>query len=173
VKRLLKLIIVITLLALAAPFLMETPIGQSALNLDKLEKFDAQQLLSRLFAPTGNTAEQTPSKKLNSSPLSESDVNRSVYRWQDEHGQWHYSDKAPNAQAAETVTLKPVNQISAPDTLQNTPTPLTSPGKAPEIKLPDNISLSNPDELIKQVQETQRIIQARQAEIDALMKSQQ
>lgn len=172
-KRLLKLIIVITLLALAAPFLMKTPIGQSVLNLDKLEKFDVQQLLSRLFAPTGNIAEQTPSKKLNSSLPSESDVNRSVYRWQDEHGQWHYSDKAPNAQAAETVTLKPVNQISAPDTLQNTPTPLTSPGKAPEIKLPENISLSNPDELIKQVQETQRIIQARQAEIDALMKSQQ
>ncbi len=172
-KRLLKLIVVITLLALAAPFLMETPIGQSVLNLEKLEKLDTQQLLSRLLAPTGNTTEQTPSKKLNSNPQSESDVNRSVYRWQDEHGQWHYSDKAPNAQAAETVTLKPVNQISAPDTLQNTPTPLMSPGKAPEIKLPENISLSNPDELIKQVQETQRIIQARQAEIDALMKSQQ
>ncbi len=36
-----------------------------------------------------------------------------VYRWQDDKGRWHFTDKADESSSAEKIDLKPLNGMTA------------------------------------------------------------
>lgn len=169
-KSLLKLIFLVAVLMLAAPFALQSSDIQWPQSLSKL--LEQMPLLSKLTATfeTVETEKSVPDR--NSGTSVQSDISTSIYRWQDEQGQWHYSDKPPKDQTSESVVLEPVNQITLGKAYQTPERSDAQTQPLQEVNLPDSLSKSNPDELLKQVEDSKRLIQERQAEIDALIQSQ-
>lgn len=173
-KHIIKLLFVLVVGAVVAPLFIKGPDGKPLMQISDL--LPAEALPNSMTQPQGIA----PSVPASSQAAPQS--GGAIYRWQDEHGQWHYSDKAPAHVRSESVTLQPVNTIpaakprSAPE--GNTQSPMQSDA-APARKiadltsgLPDNLGSADAAALLEQAKETQRIIQERQAQIDALMKNQ-
>lgn len=170
-KLLLKLLIVILIAAVAAPMLIKGADGQPLMKPSQLLP-DA--LLTGLgFVPSRSVA---PTVSLPARPESTHTPGTQVYRWQDAQGQWHYSDR-PLDQKAEATLIRQTNQIQAYSPKESSSqTSSVSTTAKPAVKLPEisaSSSLSGADmeALMKQVQETQRLLQERQAQIDALTQS--
>lgn len=103
-----------------------------------------------------------------------------IYKWQDEHGQWHYGKIRPlNAASAETVTIDPnVNvigsakrqghsTISQPESARAAEEPVVDPASLPkgfEAYSPDNVKKLFED--AKQVQQT--LVERQQAQWEAI-----
>lgn len=101
-KLFIKLIVLVLILAMAGPFFMRGPDGQPLLRLS-----DVTQKFKSWMSSGSSSAPGSPVK---------------VHRWQDEEGQWHYSDEAPS-QNSEVITVDPnVNVIQS--------TPVTKPPAA-------------------------------------------
>lgn len=173
-KLIIKLLLILVIGAVAAPLFIKGPDGKPIMQVSDLLPVEvlpssvAQQLG---IAPTTSSS-QPPSPQSSGA----------IYRWQDDDGQWHYSDKAPAHTQSENVTLKPVNTVPALKTQTqqsgNTADRLQSDTKATGntadliSKLPDSLNPADTAALLEQAKKTQRIIQERQAQIDALMKNQ-
>lgn len=169
-KSLLKLIFLVAVFMLAAPFALQSSDIQWPQSLSKL--LEQMPLLSKLTATSEPVETEKSVPDRNSSTSVQSDISTSIYRWQDEQGQWHYSDKPPKDQTSESVILAPVNQITLGKAHKTPERSDAQTQPLQEVKLPDSLSKSDPDELLKQVEDSKRLIQARQAEIDALIQSQ-
>lgn len=162
-RFIIKLLLLTAIAALVAPMFIQGTDGKPLLQLS--------DLLPQLPAVTEKSGTADTSRPAKTTSASK------VYRWQDAQGQWHYSDTPPAHTRSESVTLKPVNTVPA--------TPLSSSGNKPanqgsdsgtqpspgSLRLPEALQDSDTARLIKQAQDTQRIIQERQAEIDALMQN--
>jgi len=120
--RLLTVIILVG--ALSLPFYADYRSGGSFLNLASIPSKVAQaipesfedmrtSIVSRVNSIGGasNEDQENPTDNITGSTQ-----NQAYYRWQDEHGQWHFSDEAP-AGKSERAILKPeqLSTISAMD----------------------------------------------------------
>ncbi|WP_086479801.1 DUF4124 domain-containing protein [Oceanospirillum sanctuarii] len=178
-KLIIKLLLILVIGAVAAPLFIKGPDGQPLMQVSDL--IPAEVLPETLVKTLGISPSSTTSQT-SSPPSSSTQSGSAIYRWQDDNGQWHYSDKAPAHTQSESVTLQPVNTVPAlksqPQQSGNTANPLQSDAKAPDSatdllsKLPDSLNPADTAALLEQAKETQRIIQERQAQIDALMKNQ-
>lgn len=181
-KLLIKLLFVLVIGAVIAPLFIKGPDGQPLMKVTDLVPAEIipANLAESLNALTGSSSgsHQTPPAGT---------TNGSIYRWQDDKGQWHYSDIPPAHIKSENVTLKPVNTVPAQPTetehdrnafsqKESDQRVQTDNGqKSPQdllSDLQDGLSPTDAAALLEQAQKTQRIIQERQAQIDALMQNQ-
>lgn len=118
-----KLLILILIAAMAGPFFMRGPDGQPLMRLSDVTQKVKGWIGAGKGAKPGRPVE--------------------VHRWQDESGQWHYSDEAP-ATASEVITVDPNANViqSVPiEKSSSTPEPVvekTPPPAADELPSPFN-----------------------------------
>ena len=118
-KLFVKLLVLLLILALAGPFFMRGPDGQPLMRLS-----DVTQRIKSWMSSGPSAKPGSPVK---------------VHKWQDENGQWHYSDAAP-AQNSEVITVDPnVNVIQATPTRKPAAPEQEKP--APEKPAPDDNKL--------------------------------
>jgi len=92
-KLFVKILVLLLILAMAGPFFMRGPDGQPLMRLGDVTQ--------RLKAWMNKAPSVKPGDKVE------------LHKWQDENGQWHYSDAAPS-QGSEIITVDPnVNVIQA------------------------------------------------------------
>lgn len=179
-KLFLKLLIIVVIVAMAAPFFIKGSDGKPLISAGTFlpEAALPESMKALLQTAPLNTDTTTPHHNPNRNTNGENGETK-VYRWQDAEGQWHYSDRA-GQQNAEQHTIRQSNQLPAyqPKQVETTESALTlNRNSASEVKMPSSnlsgtLSLSDTEALMKQAQETQRILQERQAQIDALLKAQ-
>ena len=117
-KLFVKLIVLLLILAMAGPFFMRGPDGQPLMRLSDVTQ--------RIKGWISKGPSIKPGSKVE------------VHKWQDENGQWHYSDAAPS-QNSEIITVDPnVNVIQATPTRQPEPVEETSAPDKPAPK-EDNV----------------------------------
>ena len=88
-----KLLVLLLILAMAGPFFMRGPDGQPLMRIS-----DVTDKIKSWMNSTGKSSPGSPVE---------------VHRWQDENGQWHYSDQA-SGENSEVITVDPnVNVIQA------------------------------------------------------------
>lgn len=173
-KLIIKLLIILVISAVIAPLYIKGPDGKPLMQISDL--LPANILPRAMIEPLGITPQTSTVR------ASSSESQSAIYRWQDEKGQWHYGDTPPAHTASESVTLQSVNTLPAPKKQvqqnRNTGVQLQSDVKSEDKAadlisgLPDSIDPADTAALLKQVQETQRIIKERQARIDALINDQ-
>ncbi|MEM8984411.1 MAG: DUF4124 domain-containing protein [Pseudomonadota bacterium] len=101
-----KLMLLLVVAALAGPFILKGPDGKPLWSIASVKAS-----VNSIWQQLGNDAEQNL-QAVGVDSLSD-DVE--IYRWQDENGQWHFSEQAPAGIAAETMTIDPdTNMISLP-----------------------------------------------------------
>lgn len=99
-----------------------------------------------------------------------------VYKWQDKHGEWHFSNQAPpEGAAAKVITYRSdINIISAPKSGDATPpenpatSPAADPGKLPLLPLADPGRVK---QLIDDAKNVQKLMDGRQQQIDQTVES--
>lgn len=132
-KLFVRLLIFVVVLALAGPFFIKGPDGQPLWTVSRVKhsmmtRWD--RLQRSLFAKTDLPGVST---------------NVTVYRWQDENGQWHYTQEPPENITSDVLLIDPeTNLISLPalpapvvaeDAPNTTPEPLAAPsGPLPNIE---------------------------------------
>lgn len=173
-KLTIKLLIIVAIVAVIAPLFIKGPDGKPLMQPSDLLPVDI--LPHAIVEPLGITP------GTNNSRLSSPQTPTPIYRWQDDKGQWHYGDTPPAHIRSESVTLQPLNTVPALKTPKqqngNTSTRLQSDTEPKAdttdltSALPSSLNPSDAAALLEQAKETQRIIQERQAQIDALMNNQ-
>lgn len=121
------LTVVILVGAISLPFYADYRSGGSFLDLASIPHKIAKaipksidEISSRISNSIGgessNTAEGAEKDMAARTEGSNSTQNQAYYRWQDEHGQWHFSDQKPSGKS-ERAVLKPeqLSTISAMD----------------------------------------------------------
>lgn len=105
--------VVILCAALSLPFYADYRSGGTFLELDKLpEKITSALKPSSAEIQVHDVSESTSPQSLSTSAGADPDITPNsngevtYYRWQDEHGQWHFSDQAPEV-AAEKAVVDP------------------------------------------------------------------
>lgn len=165
----LKLCLTLTTLAVAGLFFIKTPDGQPILSLDKiLPQKDqvtgkAQYLLSKAKDKVSSINPTSSNGDAN-----KNDPNASgVYRWQDENGQWQYSNIKPDAQHNKPVESVQ-NQLTIHENLgkkKNTATEQKYTekhhDKSPDKNKTDGIKMSPftvaPAEIPKLIEDTKNV----------------
>lgn len=122
-KLFIKLLLLLTVLGLAAPFVIKDDHGRPLLSLHDLQthqggfkqsilqtKAQFHAFMKKMRTAT-NPATQAPTAEPEDSSLTY------VYTWQDTQGQWQFSDQAPAHTQAEILTLNP-NENILPSTKQ-------------------------------------------------------
>ena len=99
-----KLLVLLLILAMAGPFFMRGPDGQPLMRLS-----DVTQKIKSWMSSNSSSSSGRPVK---------------VHRWQDENGQWHYSDEAPE-QDSEVISVDPNTNV-----IQATPVAAPAPVEA-------------------------------------------
>jgi hypothetical protein len=107
-----------------------------------------------------------PSGGMGSKPSSVSSDKTTVYKWKDEHGQWHFSDKKDEHLEQETVKYDPNANIiqSIPvtkDTQNARVTPLAKKLNAPTTPSLTTVPMAEVPELIDQAKQYQGLIDDR------------
>lgn len=101
----------------------------------------------------------------------EEQSNNQVYRWQDDEGNWHYSDKAPTDQHYETQQLQSdINQIQSLNTRssrETLPTSASNEVSSPYMK--GGLPIPSPEKVQKLMQDAknvEQLLKQRQEMID-------
>jgi hypothetical protein len=103
-----KLLLLLVIMALAAPFVLKGPDGQPLMTLDDIGKPDslsglADSIGQQVSNPFADEAHKATSSKEQKSQ---------VYSWRDEQGNVHYSNIAPKESASvKTIRLDPNRNI--------------------------------------------------------------
>lgn len=99
-----KLLIGLLIIACIAPLFIKGPDGEPIMSLDdwSMELPDAARQLMGESLPTSPVSNDGPTAPT------------TVYRWQDENGQWHFSNQPRHADGAEEMTLDgDINRMEA------------------------------------------------------------
>lgn len=94
-KLFVKLMILVLILAMAGPFFLRGPDGRPLMQVSDITQKFKSWMSSTKAAPSGGEVR--------------------VHKWQDENGQWHYSDEAPQTDS-ETISIDPNTNV-----IQSTP----------------------------------------------------
>lgn len=149
-KLFIKLLLFVVVLALAAPFFMKKPDGTPMLTLQSLG----------LGAVSNKVSVVLPDSRPELPKTAE------VYRWQDENGTWHYSDKAQTPAAQKHQLQISQNRLSHVEVVKNeedgaADTSIDQP------KIPQGASLADVPQLLKQVEQIKKTAEQRNKTLEA------
>ena len=171
------LAISVMVIAVISLFYLKKPDGQPWLSGSTISK-ETQQIKEQMVALSTNTLNQAvkgiheAGDKVTSSISSDSSTitsSSTIYKWQDETGQWHFSDTPnPHAKSIEVkLDPKDITVIAAEDTsiLNTSSTPNTMSAA------PEGISILNPDSVKKLFNDAENVkdnLEKRNKEINNL-----
>jgi hypothetical protein len=141
-----KLLLFFVVLALAAPFFMKKPDGSPMLT---LQSIGLQSVVDKVAATK---------HELNVPKTAQ------VYRWQDEHGVWHYSDQAQTSAAEKHQVNISQNRLKHLEVASETDKQADS--AAPTV-VPERASLGDVPQLLKQVEQIKQTAEQRNRVLDA------
>ncbi len=101
-----KFLLLIVILACAAPFFLKDPDGEALLSMDKIDfpslpsLTDVKSKSSQLIDDTLNVQKLMPEKA-------------QIYTWVDKKGVTHFSDKNDDRFSSKLVKIKPINTLPA------------------------------------------------------------
>ncbi|MBT4159855.1 MAG: DUF4124 domain-containing protein [Gammaproteobacteria bacterium] len=152
-----KILIGLLIIACIAPLFIKGPDGEPIMTLDDW-KIDLPESLDELLqGAIPEVQEQAPSAPA------------TVYRWQDESGQWHFSNTPPEAGIAEEMQLNgDINIMEAYVAPEETAATET----ASATGLPSGPMTATPDqvrEMMETVTNLQETIDQRKAEMDKIV----
>jgi|TARA_B100001063_G_scaffold204164_1_gene198574 hypothetical protein len=171
------LAISVMVIAVISLFYLKKPDGQTWLSGSVVSK-ETQQIKEQMVALSTNTLDQavkgiqqagdkiTSGISSNTSTVTSSST---IYKWQDETGQWHYSDSPnPNGKSIE-LTLNPedITVIGAEDTsilnLESSTNEMSANTQAPSILNPESIK-----KLFEDAENIEKKLEKRNKEINNL-----
>ncbi|WMN58430.1 DUF4124 domain-containing protein [Pseudoalteromonas xiamenensis] len=159
-------LIMILLIGLGSLFVLKRPDGKPWLSFEQIEETTSRK--ANAMSYEGKQLLQKAAQKVQSVADSLSDNSGKIYKWQDEQGVWHYSDR-PNARGgSEEVILDPnkITVMSAEDTsvLGGLSTPKNEPMKSP-LGL-TTISPASVKQLVDDANNVQKLMDERQKKLD-------
>lgn len=146
-----KLIILALIGSLAAPFIVKGPDGKPLMNYQDVVKS---------FSPSKEIKQAFSGEK------------PKLYRYQDEKGQWQYTDTPPDSSKAQVVTLNKqaatLKTIELPEGYRDSKTESTFDPLEKSNGLPlTTAPLEKVPEMLEQIDGIQKKMDNRQAELDA------
>ncbi len=143
-KLFVKLLVLLLIAAMAGPFFIKGPDGRPIMSWS-----DVKQKFGNWSGSGGSTKPGSPVE---------------VHRWQDEDGQWHYSDEAPG-QDSEVITVDPnVNVIQSTPVTKTPATKSVQPDPEPEP------AVSEPPSVFNAIDETNQVKEELEQRNEALKK---
>jgi hypothetical protein len=145
-----KIMIAVVILACIGPFFIDGPDGEPLVTIEDLTADFSLPDMDMFTAGSGD--------KENSQPVE-------VYKWQDEAGDWHFSNKPEDAEGAETVEVQETNTMPAFKAPKKAKTRVAVKGQPDAMPIP---SISQGLETLNQAKQLQSTIDQRKADMDKL-----
>ena len=173
------LAISIMAIAVISLFYLKKPDGQTWLSASSISS-ESGQIKERMVALSSNTSDQAVlgvkqagdkiASSISDEPMPESTTSSSkIFKWQDETGQWHYSDSPnPHGKSIE-LTLNPedITVIGAEDTsilnLESSTNEMSANTQTPSILNPESIK-----KLFEDAENIEKKLEKRNKEINNL-----
>ncbi|MEJ6474959.1 DUF4124 domain-containing protein [Pseudoalteromonas piscicida] len=167
------LMIMIMLVAVACLFVLKRPDGKPWLSTDAITE-SVEQSTAKLKQHSTNAFEQVKShtQQLVTNEGQEVKESVKVYRWQDENGQWHYSDKpnpAGHSQAYQIDEDK-ITVVAAEDTSILTRKSSQEPSKTTSTALPTALNPAAVKQVMDDAKNVQKLMDERAKKIDEALK---
>jgi len=146
--------------AMLFPFFMNNNEGKPMFSLPEAKD----------FIPSSLTSGKISDKTIPSLPSS----SQTFYKWQDEHGTWHYGDTPPvngplfstievdsNTNVIQSIPAKPAPEPAAPSSTPNTT-------NSPDIPLSNVLSLERAMNVLNDAQKVQGLMDGHNAQLEAI-----
>jgi hypothetical protein len=166
-----KILLLLLVVALAAPFILNGPDGQPLMTLEDIQKPGALSNLAESISEV-NWPFQGDEK---SQPATPKSGKRKIYSWRDEQGKVHYSNIAPtNSASVKTIQVDPntnVVKMAKPAEGQAASMPVEEEHSQTDSK-PSMISVYTPEGTQKLTDDARAIedkLQERQQEFDRVI----
>lgn len=140
-----RFMIAIVVIAIAAPFFIPGPNGTPIFTLDMFN-FDKPSV-------------SMPDINLGSGS-DEPAANQTLYRYQDEAGNWHFTDQLPTEGGAEIIEVSDTNLMDAP------PPPPPRVEREPEISASPLTAITRGAEVMEEAQAVQEMLDGRLEDMD-------
>lgn len=152
-----KILIVLLIIACIAPLFIKGPDGEPIMSLDDW-KFEIPASLTGILRKSAPAAPEgvSPSKST------------TVYKWQDEDGQWHFSSVPPDLESVEEMELSDIN-IMDPFVAPAVPEESGSPNVAAGMSAGMTATPDQVREMMETVTNLQETMGDRKVEIDAMI----
>ena len=112
-KLFIKLMLLLVLVALAGPFFIKGPNGRPLMTLDKL------RVPAVSIPDFGKAAATVKASVIEASEAPAKST--AVFKWRDDNGQWHFSDKAQRGRPAQTLSVDPTAHVVHFAAAENSP----------------------------------------------------
>lgn len=157
-KLFIKLVVFIVVLAVAAPYVMK---GEDGKPLMEFNLADTISRITGIFKSTSSDAEEQTSTGL---PV----TSDKVYKWKDENGRWHFSDKPLDGEKVTTHIIPKAN-ILAPVKIPGNEEEEAEvePTETPAIPVP--MTVQNVPKLIDDANNVQKLLDDRKSQLDKQM----
>lgn len=175
-KLFVKFMIFILVLGLAGPFIMKGPDGRPLMDLrDFIPDFSSMKRKATGMINDVNNTVGDLSEGGSSEAIGDFGKTR-VYRWQDENGQWQYSDTPPPSQNAEKLLINPnvnivestkIERQTASEEVDTQETDAKQPGI--ELPLPMTVSPSEARKLIDDAKAINDLAEKRTEALEAIV----
>jgi len=148
-----KIMIAVVILACVAPFFIKGPNGEPLMTLDKLMNGSSSSSATASAASKREAPQPT-----------------TVYKWQDENGVWHFSDREEDAEVAGAEKVELTGDINLMPAFKEPPKPSTVQAQAPATQSTPIPSIGAGLDTLNQAKELQSSIDSRKEEIDKAIK---
>lgn len=148
-----RIMIAVVILACIAPFFIKGPNGEPLMTFDKLMHGSS----------SSSATASTPDKREKPMPTT-------VYKWQDENGVWHFSDRKEDAAAAGAEKMELTGDINVVPAFKEPPKPSAVQAQAPATQPMPVPSIGAGLDTLDQANELQSTIDSRKEEIDKAIK---
>ena len=145
--------------ALIGPFFLEKPDGQPIMEMPTASDFIPDKLMSDSGSSEGIS--------------SSSSSNQTFYKWQDEHGQWHYGDQAPTSSNKVSTLQVDTNtniiqslKIEPEETEESVQT--TQQKKLPERLTSGELSFENASNALNDAKLVRDMMESRNSQLKAI-----
>jgi len=157
-KIFIKLLILLLILACATPFFIRGPNGQPLMSLNKL-KFPELPSVASIKSKSGlfNSTEKSSQAK------NKGDIE--VYKWRDEKGVVHYSDRQGSDKKGKLTEIKGISILpsAAVSTVDKTEE------RSLSVPSPTTIPLANIPKLIEDAKQVEQVLQQRKQHQDEIL----
>ena len=155
-KLFIKLVLFIVVLAVAAPYVMK---GKDGKPLMEFNLSDTISSITNIFKAPSSIQEEVTSGGI---PV----TSDKVFKWKDENGRWHFSDKPVDGQQVSTHIIPKAN-ILAPVKIPGKEEEKEEPSATPGIPVP--MTAQNVPKLIDDAKNVQKLLNDRQSQLDKHM----